>query len=71
LVIVIGGGPYGLERIKRPTFCWRGGDRRRGSLALGGSVSLLSILLARVLRLASRLVTVVFNTGTIRFGDIE
>jgi hypothetical protein len=36
-----------------------------------GFVSLLSILLARVLRLASRLVTVVLDTGTIRFGDIE
>lgn len=70
-MIVIGGGPHGLERIKGPTFCWRGGDRRRGSLALGGSVSLLSILLARMLRLASRLVTVVFDTGTVRFGDIE
>lgn len=70
-MVIEGGGSDGLERVERSTFRWRRSNCGSRSLALGSSIVLLPILMARVLRLASRLVTVMLCTGAIRFGDVE
>lgn len=70
-MIVVSGRPHGLEWVERPTLGWRGCDSGRGALALGSFISLLAKWLTGMLRLGSMLVTVVFGTGTVRFGDVK